>query len=118
MLFGHKKPEIRNCAIYEDMWTSLIEKRSAVQEAAAYVRKVLNAIDLYPEGADKKAERRELARAQKRLLGAVADYDGRRAELIDFYTNHRRELEGTNQINWRADNWPTSHDIVRAHAGD
>ena len=113
MLFGHKKPEVRNCTIYEDMWTSLIEKRSAVQEAAVYVRKVLNAIDLYPEGADKEAERRELARAQNRLICVIADYDGRWAELKSYHMTHYTEIQESRQANWNPDQWPTSHQIVR-----
>lgn len=112
-MFGSKTKKIRNHDRYNDMWNNLTEISFALQDAALYVRKVMNAIELYPEGPDKEAEKRELVQAKERLIYAIADYDGRRAELTNFYLSHLSELEGTRQIDWRPSQWPTSHQIVR-----
>ena len=112
-MFGQKKPEIRNHGIYKDMWDSMTEKSFAVQDAAVYVRKVLNAINLYPEGPDKEAEKRELTRAQNRLICVIADYDGSWAELKSFHIAHYAEIQETRQASWNPDQWPTSHQLVR-----
>ena len=98
---------------YMDMWNSLTEKSFVIEEAVDYVRRVMKAVEVYPEGPDKEAEKRELAHAKELLICAVADYDGQLAELRSFYENHYDDLKYTKQADWRPSQRPTSHQIIR-----
>lgn len=112
-MFGFKKIEIPNNTTYMDMWNSLTETSFVVKDAAVYVRKVMNAINLYPEGPDKEAERRELARAQNRLICVIADYDGKWSDLKSYHITHYAEIQESRQASWNPDLLPTSHQLVR-----
>lgn len=111
-MFGRKK-EIPNNNTYMDMWDSLTEKSFVIQDSVTCVQQIMKAIGLYPEGPDKKAEERELARAKELLIRAIADYDGQLAELKRFYESHYDELKCTKQADWRPSPRSTSHQIIR-----
>ena len=60
------------------MWREILDLQDYLEEGAQKVWEALRAVELYPEGADKEAEKKLAAERQQALLGRVAYYDEKR----------------------------------------
>lgn len=113
-MFGRvKKEEIHDYTPYKDLWMSINALGWAIEGKARHVKTVLAAMEYYPEGADKEAERKELECARNSLLCAIADYDGRLAELKQMFRSCHEQIMESRQWEWNPEQWPTSHEVVR-----
>lgn len=113
-MFGRiKKEEIHDYTPYKDLWMSINTLGWAIEAKARHVKTVLAAVEYYPEGADKDAEREELAISQRALMGAIAAYDDSLSELKRMFNTCREQIAESRQKEWNPEQWPTSHEWVR-----
>lgn len=106
-----------------EMWREMLGLQDYLEEGAQKVQEVLRAVELYPEGADKEAEKKLVAERQQALLGRVAYYDEKRQELFDYM----RRKNGSIAWNWPqyetggrayyAMNVLSSHEVIRKFVG-
>ena len=105
-----------------DMWAEMLNLQDYLEEGVQKVQEVLRAVELYPEGADKEAEKKLVIERQQSLLGRVAYYDDKRQQLFDYM----RQRNGAMGWNWPhyetgghtyyAINVPSSHEVIRKAA--
>ena len=106
-----------------DMWAEMLNLQDYLEEGVQKVQEVLRAVELYPEGADKEAEKKLVIERQQSLLGRVAYYDDKRQQLFDYM----RRKNGCIAWNWPqyetggrtyyAMNVLSSHEVIRKFVG-
>lgn len=92
-----------------DCYNAVYEAKERLFAKAQEVITKKNVIDLYPEGADKKAAIKALDDAKYSLLCAIGNYDGRLNEARQYYINNHDNF----QEHWATpDRFAKSHDLI------
>jgi hypothetical protein len=93
----------------EELVNTLYDAKARLEGKVNDVITKKNVIDLYPDGPDKNRAIKDFQEAQKSLLCAIGNYDGRMRDVKEFYTENYDK--GT--LNWRnPDTYGKSHAIV------
>lgn len=85
------------------------EARDRLIDKAKEVITKKGVIDLYPDGADKKAAIKALEDAKYSLLCAIGNYDGRLNELRQYYIDNSDNFD---QYWATPDRFAKSHDLI------
>lgn len=112
MLFNRKKSNLNVDTALDKKIKELNNERLAtaftIRERAKKVIICNGAIDLYPEGADKEAAKREAERVKNLLLCSIGHYDDLRRQYLEALTE-RGERNTT--VHWTKE-CKTSHEWV------
>lgn len=112
MLFGKKKSNLNTDTALDKKIKELDNERLttafAIRERAKKVIICNGAIDLYPEGADKEAAKREAERVKNLLLCSIGHYDDLRRQYLEALTENG---ERNTTVYWTRE-CKTSHEWV------
>ena len=112
MLFGKKKSNLNTDTALDKKIKELdnerLETAFAIRERAKKVIVCNGAIDLYPEGADKEAAKREAERAKNLLLCSIGHYDDLRRQYLEAFAENG---ERNTTVYWTRE-CKTSHEWV------
>lgn len=107
-MFKRKKmPEVRN-AHYEQMWRDMLDAQITLDDRTDKTIARIGVIDLYPEGPDKEAAKRDAEKAKQLLLCAVGHYDSCRAELIRYNEQNPEKVPA----GWNPNRFKNSHEEI------
>lgn len=111
-MFGKKNVVVETATDrkMQELWLEGLEASSTLEERAHKVIERNGVIDLYPEGADKEAAKRDAEEAKRLLLCAIGHYDSVIAEITRLYKEHKGDLVVRSE--YRPDRWCSSHDKV------
>lgn len=112
MLFGKKKSNLNTDTALDKKIKELNNERLttafAIRERAKKVIICNGAVDLYPEGADKEAAKREAERVKKLLLCSIGHYDDLRRQYLEALAENG---ERNTTVYWTKE-CKTSHEWV------
>jgi hypothetical protein len=112
MLFGKKKSNLNTDTALDKKIKELDNERLAtaftIRERAKTVIVCNGAIDLYPEGADKEAAKKEAERVKNLLLCSIGHYDDLRRQYLEALAENG---ERNTTVYWTKE-CKTSHEWV------
>ena len=73
---------------YQQLWYEALDAESCLQERARRVLVSRLAVELYPDGPDKKKAEEDLLTDRRHLLTYIGHYDGRLWELTNYYRDN------------------------------
>ena len=93
MLFKKKKNQVN---LYEDEYSmrlnAFLDARSHLRDRVEQVLTARHAVEIYPEGPDKKQAEKDFETAQFRLICSIGNVDARKWELFDYWDKHSEEI--------------------------
>lgn len=111
-----KKNKVKPVNLYAEEYdrkeNAFLEARfSIISRTEEVIMKKL-AVDMYPEGPDKRTAQKDLEEARQSLVCAIGSMDARRQEMIDYYTANFEKIK-ENYYNLRdPHDYSTSHRLV------
>ena len=111
-MFKKKERLPRECGKYEQLISNYLDALYRLSDMTEKVVVKREVISLYPEGADKKKAQKDYEESQQQLLCAIANFDGRRLEMIQFYEEGEHSLLLEEHHYKNPHQYQTSHSVI------
>lgn len=93
-MFGKKKIATNAYDIkYENLWVEMFDHSDSLTHCTqdVYIKNLC--VSLYPDGPDKNRAISDYEKSKETLHRAIATYDTAMHELINFFANHKTQME-------------------------